>query len=379
MKKINLLHFIILFIFSTNVFSGAGLIPAPPQIRANSYLLLDFNSDKLLAAHNIDERLSPASLTKMMTVYVVANELASGNFSLDEMVTVSEKAWRMPGSRMFIEVNRKVSVEDLLKGVVIQSGNDASVALAEHISGSEDVFAQVMNQHANRLGLKNTHYMNSTGLPDTEHYTTAHDLALLAVALIRDYTDVYALHSIKKFSFNNITQQNRNKLLWNDKSVDGIKTGHTEKAGFCLVSSALRDDMRLISVVLGADGPKSREQASQALLNYGFRFYETKKIYSVGDTITTTKVWKGESENIDLGVNRDLYVTIPRGQFSNIDMKFDLPKTTVAPVMQGEKQGMLKLFISDEEIISEPLVALQSIKQAGLFRRLKDDIRLIFE
>ncbi len=379
MKKINLLHFIILFIFSTNVLPGAGLIPAPPQIRANSYLLLDFNSEKLLAAHNIDERLSPASLTKMMTVYVVANELASGNLSLDEMVTVSEKAWRMPGSRMFIEVNRKVSVEDLLKGVVIQSGNDSSVALAEHISGSEDVFAQVMNQHANRLGLKNTHYMNSTGLPDTEHYTTAHDLALLAVALIRDYPDVYALHSIKKFSFNNITQQNRNKLLWNDKSVDGIKTGHTEKAGFCLVSSALRDDMRLISVVLGADGPKSREQASQAFLNYGFRFYETKKIYSVGDTITTAKVWKGESENIDLGVNRDLYVTIPRGQFSNIDMKFDLPKTTVAPVMQGEKQGMLKLFISDEEIISEPLVALQSIKQAGLFRRLKDDIRLIFE
>ncbi|MEE9552448.1 MAG: D-alanyl-D-alanine carboxypeptidase family protein [Gammaproteobacteria bacterium] len=382
----------LLFFCSNLVSAGTELVPAAPKIRASSYLLIDFNSDRLLVSENTEQKLAPvlvsenseqklapASLTKMMTVYVVASELADGKISLDEEVLVSKKAWKMPGSRMFIEVNKKVSVADLLKGVIIQSGNDASVALAEYIAGSEDVFAQMMNQHAQRLGLKHTHYMNSTGLPDEQHYTTAYDLALLAKALIRDFQDIYDLHAVKKFTFNGITQSNRNKLLWSDKSVDGIKTGHTEEAGFCLVASAKRNDMRLISVVLGTDSEKTREMASQALTNYGFRFYETKKLYSMGDIVTSARIWKGETDNVDLGVSRDLYITIPRGQFRNLNAVFDLPETIIAPIIQGEKQGKMKLILSDREILNEFLVALHDVNEASLFDRLKDDIRLIFE
>ena len=229
---------------------------------------------------------------------------------------------------MFIEVGKEVTVGDLLNGVIIQSGNDASVALAEYVSGTEDVFAQVMNQHARRLGMENTNYINSTGLPDEQHFTTASDLALLAVALIRDFPEIYALHAVKDFTFNGIKQQNRNKLLWNDKSVDGIKTGHTEDAGFCLVVSAIRDKMRLISIVLGTDSSKAREQSNQALLNYGFRFYETKKIFDAGDIVTTARIWKGKSETVELGLDNNLYVTIPRGHFSGLIKVFDLPKKT---------------------------------------------------
>ena len=379
MKSKYLIFISVIFIFIHPSYAITELIPAAPKIKASSYLLLDHDSGRILAAHNIDQPLSPASLTKIMTAYVVASELEAGRLSLDEKVTVSEKAWKMPGSRMFIEVGKDVKVSDLLKGVIIQSGNDASVALAEHVSGSEDVFAQVMNQHARRLGMKNTNYINSTGLPDEQHFTTASDLSLLAVAIIRDFPEIYALHAVKNFTFNDIKQKNRNKLLWNDKSVDGIKTGHTEDAGFCLVASAIRDKMRLISIVLGTGSSKSREQSNQALLNYGFRFYETKKIFDAGATVTTARIWKGESETVELGLDNNLYVTIPRGHFSGLNKVFDLPKKITAPLNRGEELGHLKLTLAGEELLTKPLVVLKNINEANIFGRLKDDIRLIFE
>ncbi len=374
-----LLLFILQIVFCEIACAEITAVPAPPKIDADAYLVMDFDSGQLLASENINQRVSPASLTKMMTIYVIASELAANKISLDDKVVVSEKAWRMLGSKMFIEVNKEATVNDLVKGVIIQSGNDASVALAEYISGDESVFAEVMNQLAARMGLTNSHFINSSGLPDEQHYTTAHDLATLAAALIRDFPDIYALHSEKEFTYNGITQQNRNSLLWLDKTVDGIKTGHTEEAGYCLVVSAKRDDMRLITVVMGANGDKARTQASLALLNYGFRFYETRKLYSANEILTTAKIWKGELDNVELGLTRDLYITIPRGQFEKINTVFDIPEKIFAPITQGDEQGKVKLILSDKEILSKPLFAMNSIAQGGLFSRLKDDIRLLLQ
>lgn len=370
---------LLILLFARQGHAITELIPAAPELNAIAYLLLDFDSGRELVKHNVDQHLPPASLTKMMTVYVAANELTAGRISMGDKVTVSEKAWKMTGSRMFIEVGKQVAVEDLLKGIIIQSGNDASVALAEYISGTEDVFAQLMNQHARRLGMMNTNYVNSTGLPDEQHYTSAHDLAILALALIRDFPEIYALHSLKEFTFNGITQHNRNNLLWSDNSVDGIKTGHTEDAGFCLVTSAIRDNMRLISVVMGSNSSNSREQANQALLNYGYRFYETKKVFNAGDIITTARIWKGVSEKVELGLDNNIYITIPRGQFDNINTLYDLPEKITAPVKRGEQLGNVKLTLAGEEVLSKPLVVLKNIDQTNVFGRLKDDIRLIFE
>ena len=355
------------------------LVPGPPRVNASSSLVMDFYSGHLIAAENIDQKTHPASLTKIMTIYVVASELAQNNISMDDMVTVSEKAWKMTGSRMFIEVNKQVSVHDLIMGVIVQSGNDASVALAEHVSGDETVFAELMNRHAERLGLANTHFVNSSGFPDERHYTTARDIALLVAALIRDFPDIYHLHSLKEFTYNGIRQQNRNRLLWIDGTVDGVKTGHTEAAGYCLAASAKRDDMRLITIVMGANGEAARTEATQAMLNYGFRFYETRKIFSAYEIVTTAKVWKGTTGSIDLGLKEDLYVTVPRGHFDNLNVLFDLPQRIIAPVAEGQKQGSLKLMLSDREILQESLYAMNAIEQAGLMNRLRDDIRLMFE
>ncbi len=366
-------------LFSCLVYAGVTAIPAPPGIKANAYLLQDFDSGKILASKNIDQKIPPASLTKMMTVHVVSNELASGKIMLDDEVLVSKKAWKMPGSRMFIEVNKKVSVNDLLQGVIIQSGNDASVALAEHVSGSEENFAQLMNQYASKLGMTNSHFVNSTGLPDEQHYTTANDLAILAAALIRDAPEIYALHSVKEFTFNEITQQNRNKLLWRDPSVDGIKTGHTEAAGFCLVVSAKKEDMRLISVIMGTDSDDARSKASQSLLGYGFRFYETQKIYGTSESITSVKIWKGDVEELDLGIASDLYITFPRGQKNQLTTKFDISDQYIAPVNQGEMQGKLKITLADSEIAEANLIALQTVNEGGVIVRLKDTLRLLLE
>ncbi|MCH8261460.1 MAG: D-alanyl-D-alanine carboxypeptidase [Proteobacteria bacterium] len=366
-------------LFSSLIYAGVTAIPAPPGIKANAYLLQDFDSGKILASKNIDQKMSPASLTKMMTVHVVSNELGSGRITLDDEVLVSKKAWKMPGSRMFIEVNKKVSVGDLLKGVIIQSGNDASVALAEHVSGSEEVFVELMNQYASKLGMSNSHFMNSTGLPDEQHYTTVKDMAILADALIRDVPEIYALHSVKEFTFNKITQQNRNKLLWRDPDVDGIKTGHTEAAGFCLVASAKKENMRLISVVMGSESEGAREKATQSLLGYGFRFYETQKLYGANENITSVKVWKGDTEALVLGLDTDLYVTFPRGQKNQLRTEFNLSEKYIAPVNRGNVLGNLKVTLADEDIADAKLIALQSVNEGSVIVRLKDNFLLLFE
>ena len=366
-------------LFSSFVYAGVTAIPAPPGIKANSYLLQDFDSGKILASKNIDQRIPPASLTKMMTVHVVSAELDAGRISQDDEVLISEKAWKMPGSRMFIEVNKKVLLGDLLQGVIIQSGNDASVALAEYISGSEEVFAELMNQYASDLGMTNSHFMNSTGLPDEQHYTTAKDMAILAAALIRDAPEIYTLHSVKEFTFNNITQQNRNKLLWRDPSVDGIKTGHTEAAGFCLVASAKRDDMRLITVVMGTDSDAARAKASQSLLGYGFRFFETQKVYGANENITSVKVWKGDVKEVGLGINTDLYITFPRGQRDHLITEFDLSDQYVAPLNKGDVQGNMKISLAENEVVEAKLIALQSVNEGSIIVRLKDSFQLLLE
>ena len=372
----------IIFLFSASLVSNvtvAAVVPAPPKAKATSYLVMDHHSGRMLVAENIDKRVEPASLTKMMTAYVAASDLAAGNISLDDMVVVSEKAWRMQGSRMFIEVNTEVSVNDLLKGIIIQSGNDASIALAEHIAGSEEVFVEIMNQHAEKLSMTGTKFMNATGLPDTNHYTTARDMATLAAALIRDHPDIYAWHAIREFTYNGITQQNRNSMLWRDEGVDGVKTGHTDSAGFSLVTSAKRGDTRLISVVMGSDGKKARLRVTQAIMNYSFRYYETHKLYSADEIITTRKVWKGNSEAIGLGVVDNLYITIPRGKYKLLDASIELGESIIAPVGKGDIQGSLRVILEGKELINKPLVALQSIDEGSIFVRFKDSIMLLFE
>jgi serine-type D-Ala-D-Ala carboxypeptidase (penicillin-binding protein 5/6) len=378
-KFIKLILLCLLLFNGQQVIADAMIVPAPPKIKASSYLVMDFNSGEMLVEENINETLPPASLTKIMTVYVVASELKNGKISLEDEVLVSEKAWRTQGSRMFIEVDKMVKLDDLLHGVIIQSGNDASVALAEFISGTEDVFADLMNKHAERLGMKNSNFVNSTGLPDENHYTTASDLAILSRALINDFPEIYELHKVKDFTFNKIKQHNRNKLLWRDRSVDGIKTGHTEEAGYCLVASAVRDDMRLISVVMGTDGMNARAKASQALLNYGYRFYESHKLYSEGELITSVKVWKADVENLNLGVEKDIYITVPRGQYDKLEPIVEIDSNVIAPVNQGEQKGILNVMLANEKLISVPLLALDTVSEGGIINRLKDEVRLLFE
>ncbi len=381
------LRYIILFIvfsFFGEQYSYAvvNIIPAPPKISASSYLLMDFDSGKILIEENIHKKLPPASLTKMMTVYVVATELEKGTISLLDEVIVSRKAYDTLGSRMFIEIGHKVKLEDLLLGVIIQSGNDASVALAEHISGSEEVFANLMNQHAFHLGMNNTQFANSTGMPvkDLEHITTAYDLAILARALIKNYPMIYGLHKVKEFTYGTdppIKQYNRNKLLWRDKSVDGIKTGHTEEAGYCLVASAVRDNMRLISVVMGTSGENARAKASQTNLNYGYRFYETHKLYKKNDTVTDVKIWKANVETIQLTVKDDFYITIPRGQYDKLESVIEIDTKVIAPVKQGELRGVLKILLSDENVATAPLSVRTSISKGNIFNQLKDEVYLM--
>jgi len=355
------------------------LIPPPPKLAATSYLLEDANSTKVLAEKNADERLAPASLTKIMTVYVVFRELAAGNLQLTDQVLVSKNAWKMPGSRMFIEVNKQVGLEDLLKGIIIASGNDASVAVAEHVAGDEATFAQMMNQQAERLGMKDTHYSNATGLPAEEHYTTARDLAILTRALIKEFPEHYGWHSEQEFTYNNIKQHNRNKLLWRNKAVDGVKTGHTEEAGYCLVASAKRDDMRLISVVMGTRSESARAGETQALLNYGFRFFETHRLYGANEKLSEARVWKGDVTELPLGLQEALYVTIPRRQFKNLNATLDIDQPIIAPVAQAQPLGTLTITLSDEEIAQKPLTALRSVPEGNLFRRLYDRALLLLE
>lgn len=356
----------------------APAVPAPPTGDATSYLLMDYQSGYLLAAHNIDDPIEPASLVKMMTAYVAGEELKAGHISLDDTVLVSEKAWRMPGSRMFIEVDTRVSVLELLKGIIIQSGNDASVALAEHVSGSEQVFAQLMNQAGKKIGMQNTNFTNSTGMPDPAMTTTARDMAILAAALVRDHPELYSWHAIKEYEYNSIRQQNRNSLLWRDDTVDGIKTGHTEAAGYCLVASAQRNGMRLISVVAGTESSAARTRLSQALLEYGFRFFETHGMYNAGEAVGTARVWKGEQPELNYGVAQDLFVTVPRGQAARIRKEIILDEPIIAPVALNQRLGEIRLSLGGETLIVRDLIATSATEEAGIISRLLDRVRLMF-
>ncbi|RFF27328.1 MULTISPECIES: D-alanyl-D-alanine carboxypeptidase family protein [unclassified Wenzhouxiangella] len=351
-------------------------VPAAPSVGATSYVLVDFHSDTVIAEREPDARVEPASITKIMTSYVVFSEIAEGNLSLSDEVLISEKAWRTEGSRMFIEVGTRVTVEELLKGVIIQSGNDASVALAEHVGGSEEVFAEMMNEAARNLDMSGTHYVNATGLPHEEQYTTARDVARLADALISRFPDFYAWYSEREYTYSGIRQHNRNRLLWRDPSVDGLKTGHTESAGYCLVTSAMRDGMRLISVVMGTDSEDARATASQALLNYGFRFFETYQLYAADDEISVEPIWKGEADEVSLGVDRDLFVTIPRGRYDALEARLEVEGTLTAPLAEGEQAGRVVVSLDDNDLADRPLVALDGVEQAGFFGRSIDGFRM---
>ncbi|NDY95742.1 D-alanyl-D-alanine carboxypeptidase family protein [Wenzhouxiangella limi] len=351
-------------------------VPSAPSIGATSYVLIDFHSEAALAEKDSDEQVEPASITKLMTSYVAFQEIARGNLSLDDEVVISEKAWRTQGSRMFIEVGARVRVEDLLKGIIIQSGNDASVAIAEHIAGDEQVFASMMNEAAARLGMDGTHYVNSNGLPHPDQYTTAADSAILARALISEFPDFYAWYSEREFTYGGIRQHNRNRLLWRDPSVDGLKTGHTSSAGYCLVTSASRDGMRLISVVMGTESEEARASASQALLNYGFRFFETYQLYDAGGEISRERIWKGKADELPLALEQDLFVTIERGRYDELQASLELPEQLTAPVTAGDPIGQLVVRLDGEVVESRALVALTDVEQAGFFGRSSDAVRL---
>lgn len=354
------------------------VIPAMPELAAKSYVLMDAASGNILVEHNADERLPPASLTKLMTAYIATVEMKRGQIAEQDLVTVSEKAWRTGGSRMFIDVGKQVSVDDLLHGIIIQSGNDASVALAEHIAGSEEAFASMMNTAAERLQLNNTHFMNATGLPSEDHYSSAHDMAKLARAIIYEDPEHYAIYAQKEFLWNGIKQPNRNLLLWRDKTVDGLKTGHTDEAGYCLVASAVRDDMRLISVVFGTNSEAARVAETQKLLTYGFRFFETKTFYKKGVELADSKVWKGQQDTVKVGLADDLTLTLPRGQLQKMAATMVLDESVVAPVKKGDRLGVVEVRLANEVLHTADLVALQDVEEGGFFSRFIDAIRMFF-
>jgi D-alanyl-D-alanine carboxypeptidase (penicillin-binding protein 5/6) len=351
-------------------------VPAAPQLGAKSYILVDFNSDRILVEQNADMRVEPASITKLMTAYVVFSELDQGKITLEDTVPVSERAWRTGGSRMFIDPTMQVTVEDLIRGMVIQSGNDASVALAEFLAGSEEAFASLMNHYAEQLGMSNTHFMNATGLPDPDHYTTARDIAVLSAATIRDFPDYYSWYSEKEFTFNGIRQHNRNTLLWRDPAIDGLKTGHTEAAGYCLAASALRDGMRLVSTVMGSSSESNRATESQTLLNFGFRFFETVQLYQAGTELAKARVWKGVSEEVTLGLSEPLFVTIPRGRYDELDAQVQINPELSAPFEAGQVVGIINVQLGEELIASRDLVTLSAVEEAGFFGSAWDSMKL---
>lgn len=374
-------------VVATVVMSSASLaqpdlVPAAPSIAASAYFLMDANSGKVLIEHNADERLPPASLTKLMTSYVLSYELERGQVSNDDLVTISKNAWAQNpifngSSLMWIEVGKQVSLGELHKGVVISSGNDSSVAVAEHIAGSEDAFASMMNQHAAMLGMTNSHFVNSHGLPDPDHYTSARDLAILSKAIIA-YKNEYALYSERDFVFNNIRQSNRNGLLWSDPTVDGLKTGHTVDAGYCLVTSAKREGMRLIAVVMGTSSTQARERETQKLLSYGFRYFETHQLYTGGTELIRAKVWKADSDEVSLGVHQDVFITIPRGKSDTLDAQLNVDEVLIAPITADQEYGELVVNMDGAEKLRVPLVALEAVEEGGILKRLWDSIVLFF-
>ena len=355
------------------------ITPAPPPLSARGYLLIDQHSGRVLASKAENERMEPASITKLMTAYVIFSALRAGQIELSDQVLVSEKAWRTPGSRMFIEVGKRVPVELLLQGMIVQSGNDASVALAEHVASSEEVFAGLMNQLADQLSMTETHYVNSTGLPAEDHYTSAADIAKLAKAIITEYPEYYRWYSQREFTFNDIKQSNRNSLLWRDPSVDGLKTGFTDAAGYCLVSSAARNGMRLIAVVLGNRNQDARARESQSLLNYGFRFFETRLLYPAGGAVTEARVWKGSRELADLGVKDNFYVTVPKGSYDQLEAAVDVPARLMAPLDPSQQLGQIRVVLDEQTMASADLYTLTDVETGNFWQRSRDTVLLWFE
>jgi D-alanyl-D-alanine carboxypeptidase (penicillin-binding protein 5/6) len=354
-------------------------IPSPPQLGAKSYFLMDSTTGQVIAESRPDEQVEPASLTKLMTAYVAFKALEDGRISLDDDAYISEKAWRTEGSRTFVEVDTRVSVQDLLRGSIIQSGNDASVALAEHIAGTEDAFVDLMNQYAAILGMTHTSYRNSTGLPAEGHYSSARDSAILARATIEEFPEYYRMYAEREFTYNDIRQSNRNTLLWRDQSVDGLKTGHTDSAGYCLVSSAVREGMRLIAVVMGMASEQARADGSLSLLSYGFRFYETRKVYTRGEQVTEARVWKGDPDTVGLGVAEDVWITAPRGYFESLSEDLTIANEILAPVEEGADYGELAVALQGETRARASLVALSAVPEAGFWTRVVDAVSLWFE
>ena len=356
--------------------SQSVLIPSPPQIAGSSYVLMDPKSGRIIMEENSHERLPPASLTKMMTAYIVERELDEGRIAMSDMVPISVNAWKTEGSRTFVREGTQVSVEDLLRGVIIQSGNDASVALAEFVAGSEGAFVDIMNQQAQLLGMKDTNFVNATGLPSPEHFSTAYDLAMLARAIINDYPENYPLYAEKHFTYNNIRQPNRNSLLWRDDSVDGLKTGHTEEAGYCLVASAKRNDTRFIAVVMGTNSSEARAQEIQKMLNYGFRYYESERLFRSGQELIEARVWGGQADQLSVGMTEDVYVTIPRGSRNDLESTVDLDSVIKAPIKVGDELGRVKVSYNGEVLVDQPVLALTEVPEGGFFNRLGDAIKL---
>jgi len=383
--KHSLLLLLCLTASSFPVFAQQPTHSAPLQstlsVAAKAYILTDFQSGQTLLSQNVDERVEPASLTKLMTAHVVFSALKQKRITLTQTVPVSERAWRTQGSRMFIEPNMPVTVDELLRGMIVQSGNDACIALAEIIAGSEEAFAQMMNQEAARLGMKNTRFANSTGLPHPQHYSTARDLALLAAAMIRDFPEYYPLYSLKEYKYNNISQADRNRLLWLDPNVDGVKTGHTEAAGYCLITSARRGERRLIAVVVGAASDNARTLESQRLLNYGFQFYDTVRLYQRAQEVTSIQLWKGAQNMLKAGFSHDLYFSLPseyRGKSDKLKATVEYKQPLFAPVSAGQTVGKVKFVLDGKAVAEYPLVALETVAVASIFGRAWDSMRLLF-
>lgn len=357
-----------------------AIIPRAPQIAASSYILMDAVTGKIIVEENADVQLPPASLTKIMTAYIAEVEIDNGNMSLDDEIHISEKAWRTQGSKMFVDVNSRVRVEDILRGIIVQSGNDASVAMAEHLAGSEDAFADMMNQHAQRLGMSNSFFMNSSGLDTEDNYNimSARDLAILARATILEHPTHYAIYSEREFTYNGIAQPNRNTLLFRDRNIDGMKTGWTTAAGYCLVASGERDGMRLISVVMGTASEDARAIESQKLMTYGFRYFETSKLYEAGDMLSSTKVWSGKENAVELGMTEEVVATIPRGQAGELQATLNIDETVTAPIVRGQVLGSVEIKLGDELIYQGDVAALQAVERAGFFKRLIDFLTMFF-
>lgn len=362
----------------SSVFASPNLIPAPPQLSATSYILMDAYTGDVLVEHNSNMIVEPASLTKLMTAYIVEYELARGNLAFEDMVTVSEKAWRMGGSRMFIREGTQVSIEDLLRGIIIQSGNDASIAAAEYIAGSESAFADLMNQHAKLLGMNNSNFVNASGFPAENHYSTAYDMALISRATILQFPENYKMYAEKEFTYNDIRQPNRNRLLWRDKTVDGLKTGHTEAAGYCLAVSAVRNGTRMIAVVMGAKSDETRAVEAQKLMDFGFRYYETRKLYSRGQVVNNARVWGGSQSSVKVGFDEDVLVTMPRQQGQTLPATLEMQKELVAPIAVGDVLGTIVVGTAGNVVLERSVVALEAVEAGGFFKRMFDRIKLFF-